>query len=370
MPFLLHHLESVLPTIYRIHLEGFEPNTAVIALIKWNSHYVFGQKIGSKVGNTVTEGCCFPWCSLQNSFYLFSYPSCRRTSTSSNNGFAAPSNRKCNKSDPDEEEYYCLRPTGTASKPTVVATASTRGHHNKNDRLASSALTSDDRNPDVIPGSGGIHVNIHAPGIYVLRLRKKCIVRMMTDRKHMAFLRRVFIAEDILPFLCRYVHLHFCFFTEENESLRSGTPVKSDISGAGSVSGYGTGDSGSDKTPPYLPTSRPTFATLGHTHKMGISNPLEMSYSQLTLPHSSSRAGSPHAHQLTQQQQYGHSPPRFAVGDNKAIYSQIDVNRKVNGGHPHATSTKIATNSSYPSENDPLSWAPLLRNRNQPESAL
>lgn len=160
------------------------------------------------------------------------------------------------------------------------------------------------------------------------------------------------------------------FFTEENESLRSGTPVKSDISGAGSVSGYGTGDSGSDKTPPYLPTSRPTFATLGHTHKMGISNPLEMSYSQLTLPHSSSRAGSPHAHQLTQQQQYGHSPPRFAVGDNKAIYSQIDVNRKVNGGHPHATSTKIATNSSYPSENDPLSWAPLLRNRNQPESAL
>lgn len=93
-----------------------------------------------------------------------------------------------------------------------MATAATRGHHNKNDRLASSALTSDDRNPDVIPGSGGIHVNIHAPGTCVLRLRKKCIVRMMTDRKHMAFLRRVFIAEDILPFLCRYVHLHFWFF--------------------------------------------------------------------------------------------------------------------------------------------------------------
>ena len=81
----------------------------------------------------------------------------RRASTSSNNGFTAPSNnRKCNKNDPDEEEYYCLRPTGTTSKPTVVATSS-RGY--KSDR-------SDDRNPDVIPGSGGIHVNIHAPGIF------------------------------------------------------------------------------------------------------------------------------------------------------------------------------------------------------------
>ena len=177
-------------------------------MTKRNIHYVFGQKIGSKVGNTVTEGCCFPWCSLQNSFYLFSYPSCRRTSTSSNNGFAAPSNRKCNKSDPDEEEYYCLRPTGTASKPTVVATASTRGHHNKNDRLASSTLTSDDRNPDVIPGSGGIHVNIHAPGMWLLRLRKKCIVRMMADRKHMAFLRRVFIAEKyILVYQCMRIYI-------------------------------------------------------------------------------------------------------------------------------------------------------------------
>ena len=141
--------------------------------------------------------------------------------------------------------------------------------------------------------------------------------------------------------------------SDESESLRSGTPVKSDISGTGSVSGYGTGDSGSDKTPPYLPTSRPpappptNFATLGHHHKMGISaNPLDMSYAHLTLPHSQTRAGSPHAQQLhhsnQQQQQYHHSsPPRIAIGDNKVIYSQIDVNRKGAGGRQHA-STKIA----------------------------
>ena len=141
--------------------------------------------------------------------------------------------------------------------------------------------------------------------------------------------------------------------SDESESLRSGTPVKSDISGTGSVSGYGTGDSGSDKTPPYLPTSRPpappptNFATLGHHHKMGISaNPLDMSYAHLTLPHSQTRAGSPHAQQLhhsnQQQQQYHHSsPPRIAIGDNKVIYSQIDVNRKGAGGGQHA-STKIA----------------------------
>ena len=136
--------------------------------------------------------------------------------------------------------------------------------------------------------------------------------------------------------------------SDESESLRSGTPVKSDISGTGSVSGYGTGDSGSDKTPPYLPTSRPpappptNFATLGHHHKMGISaNPLDMSYAHLTLPHSQTRAGSPHAQQMhhgNQQQQYHHSsPPRIAIGDNKVIYSQIDVNRKGQNA-----STKIA----------------------------
>ena len=37
----------------------------------------------------------------------------------------------------------------------------------------------------------------------------------------------------------------------ECESVRSGTPVKLD-----DVSGYGTADSCSDKTPPYLPTNR------------------------------------------------------------------------------------------------------------------
>ena len=145
-----------------------------------------------------------------------------------------------------------------------------------------------------------------------------------------------------------YVPTFLFDVSDESESLRSGTPVKSDISGTGSVSGYGTGDSGSDKTPPYLPTSRPpappptNFATLGHHHKMGISaNPLDMSYAHLTLPHSQTRAGSPHAQQLhhsNQQQQYHHSsPPRIAIGDNKVIYSQIDVNRKGQNA-----STKIA----------------------------
>ena len=75
---------------------------------------------------------------------------------------------------------------------------------------------------------------------------------------------------------------------------------------------------------------------------MGISaNPLDMSYAHLTLPHSQTRAGSPHAQQLhhsNQQQQYHHSsPPRIAIGDNKVIYSQIDVNRKGQNA-----STKIA----------------------------
>ena len=37
----------------------------------------------------------------------------------------------------------------------------------------------------------------------------------------------------------------------ECESVRSGTPIKLD-----DVSGYGTADSCSDKTPPYLPTNR------------------------------------------------------------------------------------------------------------------
>ena len=77
-------------------------------------------------------------------------------------------NRKCNKNDPDEEEYYCLRPTSSntsSSKPMVVATSVTsRGHKNNSE---SGIVRPDDRNPDIIPGcSGGIHVNIHAPGTY------------------------------------------------------------------------------------------------------------------------------------------------------------------------------------------------------------
>ena len=103
---------------------------------------------------------------------------------------------------------------------------------------------------------------------------------------------------------------------------------------------------------------------------MGIPNPLDMAYAQMTLP--SSRSGSPHAHQLqqlqhghsphSQQLPQGHSPPRFAVGDNKVIYSQIDVSRRKGGTHS-------GTNS-YSACEDPQSWAPLLRSRNQPESAL
>ena len=68
--------------------------------------------------------------------------------------------------------------------------------------------------------------------------------------------------------LCQPIIIFFLPLSE-CESLRSGTPVKSDISGTGSVSGYGTGgDSGSDKTPPYLPTSKNChYATLGHPGK-------------------------------------------------------------------------------------------------------
>ena len=51
------------------------------------------------------------------------------------------------------------------------------------------------------------------------------------------------------------------FYLLECDSARSGTPAKLD-----DVSGYGTADSGSDKTPPYLPTTRlqqqETFATI------------------------------------------------------------------------------------------------------------
>ena len=123
--------------------------------------------------------------------------------------------------------------------------------------------------------------------------------------------------------------------SDESKYLQSETPVKSDISGTRSVSGYGTGDSGSDKNPPYLTTSHPpapppnNFASLGHHHKRGKSaNPLDMSYADLTLPHShQTHTGSPQAQQLhysNQQQQQ--SPPQIAIGDNEVIYSEIDVN--------------------------------------------
>jgi len=315
----------------------------------------------------------------------------RRGSNNSNNGGC-----RSRKADPDDEEYFCLRPTNTtvateatmvASKPNVVATAAIRNHkvnggpggghggHHQPQR----PTDIDHHNPDVIPGgnSAGLlhHVSIHGP---------------------------------------------------ECESLRSGTPVKSDISGTGSVSGYGTGgDSGSDKTPPYLPTSKNChYATLGHPgHQQqqqhynspkGICNPMEVghvTYAQLTLP-SPHRDGG-HHHPFNQQH------PREArfVGD-KVIYSQIDMTRKTsspsglslgglsggssggssgcpaasggNKGHNHLTvvhgssvpvavggpgnargqPTSYSTASTASDHSDPLSWAPLLGNRSGPESSL
>ena len=97
----------------------------------------------------------------------------RRASTSSINGFSgntqmSTNNRKCNKNDLDEREYHCLRPTdgtSSSSKPMVVATLVTsQGHKNNSD---SGVVKPDDCNPDIIPGcSGGIHINIYAPGRY------------------------------------------------------------------------------------------------------------------------------------------------------------------------------------------------------------
>jgi len=270
----------------------------------------------------------------------------RRGSNSSNNG--QKYSRKA--TDPDDEEYFCLRPTNTtvateatmvASKPNVVATAAIRNHKVNGGGHPQRPTDIADHNPDVIPGgNSGLmhHVSIHGP---------------------------------------------------ECESIRSGTPVKSDISGTGSVSGYGTGgDSGSDKTPPYLPTSKAhNYATLGHPgHHMqqhyasskGICNPMEaghVTYAQLTLPSPRREGG----HQFNQ-----HHPrdPRF-VGD-KVIYSQIDMTRKTslasasaaassasggNKGHNHLTVMHGGV-ARDPTSEDPLSWAPLLGNRNQPESSL
>ena len=50
--------------------------------------------------------------------------------------------------------------------------------------------------------------------------------------------------------ICNCTKFNICIILE-SESVRSGTPVKLD-----DVSGYGTADSCSDKTPPYLPTNR------------------------------------------------------------------------------------------------------------------
>ena len=73
--------------------------------------------------------------------------------------------------------------------------------------------------------------------------------------------------------------------------------------------------------------------------------------------------------------------PRF-VGD-KVIYSQIDMTRKTsaaaasssaasgsNKGHNHLTVMHGGGVAGDPTSEDPLSWAPLLGNRNQPESSL
>lgn len=90
----------------------------------------------------------------------------RRVSTTSNGG--GGSKRPKEAADPDEEEYFCLRPTGTASKPNVVATATARNH--KINGSLQRPTNQDHTNPDLIPGTivgGGLphHVNIHGPGI-------------------------------------------------------------------------------------------------------------------------------------------------------------------------------------------------------------
>ena len=75
--------------------------------------------------------------------------------------------------------------------------------------------------------------------------------------------------------------------------------------------------------------------------------------------------------------------PRF-VGD-KVIYSQIDMTRKTSAAAASSASAASGSNKGHnhltvmhggsgvagdPTSEDPLSWAPLLGNRNQPESSL
>ena len=131
----------------------------------------------------------------------------------------------------------------------------------------------------------------------------------------------------------------FGLFFTESESLRSGTPVKSDISGGGSVSGYGTGadSTGSDKTPPYLPKSKVICNPMDHhLHQH------QVTYAQLALPPAQN-----------------HQHPRYTVND-RVIYSQIDLSRKSSDNR-----SRMAVNP-----DDPSSWAPLLGSRNGPESSL
>lgn len=234
----------------------------------------------------------------------------RGSSTNSNNGQS--------RNDPDAEEYFCLKASSDNNKP--VAVAAQNSHQNSSVAAA--------RNHKV---NGGHHQHHPRPTLGVI--------------------------EDHNPDLIPGVH----HVNVESESLRSGTPVKSDISGTGSVSGYGTGgDSGSDKTPPYLPTCRSSnYATLGHHYSLqhhqqprGICNPMDnVTYAQLTLP-ASPRGG--HHHRQPQQQPFS----------DKVIYSQIDMSRKT----ANRNGANVTVNP-YPSD-DPLSWAPLLGNRNQPESSL
>ena len=66
-----------------------------------------------------------------------------------------------------------------------------------------------------------------------------------------------------------------------------------------------------------------------------------------------------------------HQLQRYNAPGDKVIYSQIDMTRKTYSGSPkgrnHVKTTTV--NPTYSSE-DPSSWAPLLGNRNQPESSL
>ena len=83
----------------------------------------------------------------------------RRGSSGSNGRFKS-------QTDPDAEEYFCLKPTNTVAlnsanngQPTVVATS-------RNHKINQRSLQNDEHNPDVIPGPGLLqhHVSIHGAG--------------------------------------------------------------------------------------------------------------------------------------------------------------------------------------------------------------